>query len=170
MQDPSTAALPRPLHQGPFVGLDEFRVIVRNALGQADAQGWSTLWLSDPDFEDWPLGERAVNEALNAWAGSGRQLRLLAGRFDGLERQHPRFVVFRRQWSHLIECHQLGGRQGEAVLSAIWTPHWTLQRLDLVRCTGVGTLEAGRRVTLREELLEQWAQARPGFAATTLGL
>ena len=159
-----------PLYQGPFAGRDGFQTILRDALGQAEAQGWQSLWLSDPDFDDWPLGERAVCEALNAWAGTGRQLWLLAGRFDRLGQRHPRFVTFRRQWSHLIECRQRGGRQGEEVLSALWTPGWALQRLDLVRCVGVGTREAARRVTLQEELQRQWAQARPGFPATTLGL
>jgi hypothetical protein len=55
--DPSTAP---ELPQGRFEGRDAFRQNVRDALACAAREGWRELILSDADFHDWPLGERAV--------------------------------------------------------------------------------------------------------------
>ncbi|REM17800.1 hypothetical protein DSI34_00615, partial [Mycobacterium tuberculosis] len=73
---------------------------------------------------DWPLGERATIEAMQAWSASGRRLMLLAQRFDILERGHARFVSWRRMWDHIIECRATGKAAGSEVPSAIWTPTW----------------------------------------------
>ena len=73
------------------------------------AQNWREIVLSDPDFDDWPLGERAVVDALQAWSAAGRSFVLLAQRFDVFERGHARFVHWRRMWSHIVECRACDG-------------------------------------------------------------
>ena len=57
-----------------------------------------------PTLSDWPLRERVVVESLQAWAGQGRKLTLIAHRFDAMARLHPRFVTWRNQWDHIIDC------------------------------------------------------------------
>ena len=37
-------------------------------LATAAREGWREIILSDANFHDWPLGERAVVESLQAWA------------------------------------------------------------------------------------------------------
>ena len=99
---------------------------MRQALQAAAHEGWPSLVLSDGDFADWPLGERAVVEAFNAWAGRGRHLRLLAQDFGPLRRLHPRFVQWRVTWAHLVEAHAFAAASAGEVPSAIWSPAWTL--------------------------------------------
>lgn len=159
-----------PLPEGRFAGRLAFADRVRLALFTAARQGWSSLLLSDPDFADWPLGERPVIEALNAWAGRGRQLQLLARDYTSLRLQHPRFVQWRVTWSHLVEAQQCAGTAAADLPSAIWSPVWAMERADLPRCTGRSGADPALRVALRERLDRVWQQGAPGFPATTLGL
>ena len=53
--------------------------------------------------------------------------------------------------------------------SVLWTPAWTLQRVDDVRDVAVATTEAAQRTRLDEALQQHWHQGRPGFPVTSLG-
>lgn len=161
---------PIDLPTGRFEGRQAFISLLRQALQTAAREGWPSLVLSDPDFADWPLGERAVVEALGAWAGRGRHLRLLAQDFDPVRRLHPRFVQWRTTWAHLVDAHALVSASAGEVPSALWSPGWTLERLDPLRCVGVSTTDGARRVALRERLDSTWLKGCPSFAPTTLGL
>lgn len=167
---PGEGAVPV-LIEGRFDGREAFADLIRGALSAAAHQGWSEIVFSDPDFADWPLGERASIEALQAWSASGRRLLLLARRFDLVERGHARFVTWRRTWDHIVEC-RAAGRTGaaEEVPSALWTPTWCLHRIDPERSRGVCSSEARARRDLRESFDECWRQGRPAFPASTLGL
>jgi hypothetical protein len=147
-----------------------FHERVRAALAMASTEGWTEMVWSDASFEDWPLYEKSVVESLDAWAGKGRKLTLLAHHFDAMRRVHPRFVTWRVRWDHIIECRVCKGLDASEFPSALWTPGWAMRRLDLQRCTGVASGEARMRQLLREELEERKRQSSPGFAATTLGL
>lgn len=158
------------LFAGPFMGRESFRALVRDALGEAARAGWRELILADADFNDWPLGERVVIDALTAWVLSGQRLRLLARRYDAVYRQHPRFVTWRRQWSHKIEARGVPAADALDVPSVLWTPGWALQRTDVLRSGGFCGPEPDRRVMLRE-LLDEWLlRSSPAFPADTLGL
>jgi hypothetical protein len=159
------------LTEGRFDGPQAFADLIRNALSAAAHQGWNEIVFSDPDFADWPLGERASIEALQAWSASGRRVLLLAGRFDLVERGHARFVTWRRTWDHIVECRaarRSGGSQ--EVPSALWTPTWCLHRIDPERSRGVCSSVPQTRRTLRESFEESWRQERPAFPASALGL
>ena len=153
-----------------FEGREAFRQLVRDALATAAREGWREIVLSDASFGDWPLGERAVADSLQAWARSGRHLVLLARRYDDVVRQHARFVAWRRMWSHIVTASACASADPLDLPSAIWTPAWVLERRDIDRSIGYCGSEPERRVALRE-LLEAWLQkAAPAFPATTLGL
>ena len=87
-----------------------------------------------------------------------------------LVRLQPRLVTWRKTWGHIIECRLCRSRDASEMPSALWSPHWAMQRLDVVRSTGIAGLEPQRRVMLKEELDECHRQSSPGFAASTLGL
>ncbi|WP_311222799.1 MULTISPECIES: hypothetical protein [unclassified Acidovorax] len=172
----SDSMIPEPpaapvLPEGRFVGREDFRQLVRDALACAAREGWTEIVLSDPDFHDWPLGERAVAESLQAWARAGRTCTLLAADFGAVLRQHARFVQWRTRWGHLIHCRKASCTRPIEVPSALWAPGWGLHRLDAERCVGVSGTEPDRRVLLRESL-DEWLlrKSGPGFPATTLGL
>jgi hypothetical protein len=161
-----TAPAPSPR----FAGRSEFQQLVRDALARAAQEGWRELVLSDWDFADWPLGERAVAQSLQDWSKSGRKLVMLASRYDELIRRHARFVTWRRQWSHIIECWVCPKIEPTDFPSAVWSPNWTLWRLDFERSTGLHTADAVRRTEVRELLAEWQRKCMPGFPSSTLGL
>ena len=169
--DPSSTAAPAPgLPTGRLQGRQVFVDTVRQAFEVAAVQGWSQITLSDADFADWPLGERAVVDALNRWAKRGRTLKMLARSYDQVRLLHPRFVQWRVTWSHLVEAHACPAGSGPELPSAIGSPVWTLERLDPLRNTLVASTDAERRVALRERVNECWLRSTPAFPASQLGL
>lgn len=170
MNTPSNPSEGQAHPAGAFSGPTEFAEVIRRALECAAQQGWKQMVWCDADYLDWPLGERSVIEALNAWAGGGRHLLLMAHDFEGFVRHKPRFVAWRKTWDHIIECRQCRHRDADDMPSALWSPHWAMRRIDVVRSVGSADLPAQRRVLLKEELDECYRQSSPGFPATTLGL
>lgn len=170
----SSDAAPAPvaigLLEGPFAGRDAFRQQVRDALACAAAQRWRHLVLCDASFEDWPLGEAAVVESLQAWARVGRQFTMLAVGYDGLVRHHARFVAWRQTWSHLIDCRRCRTDDPLSFPSALWADAWCLQRHDVQWSRGVAGHGPARKVALRETLDDCLLRSSAGFPATTLGL
>ena len=166
LQAASFADLPH----GRFNGPTAFAELVRRSLAMAAQQGWREIILSDSGFEDWPLGEQAVAQSLNDWARSGRKLTMLARNYDEVLRRHARFVTWRRTWAHVVECRANSALSADDFPSALWSPGWVFQRLDLTRCTGISGAEAARRVALKERLDECLRRSSPAFAATTLGI
>ncbi len=163
---PSEAGLP----DGQFSGRAAFEQIVRTALGCAAAQGWSEIIWSDASFLDWPLRERSVIDSLQSWSKTGRHLTLLATRFDEVIRHHARFVTWRRNWDHIIECRLCHDIDAADFPSMIWSPNWYLQRLDPQRQVGVCGNAPERLIELRQQLDEVLRRSSVGFAASTLGL
>jgi len=165
-----TPSDPAALPSRRFEGRNDFRQLVRDALAAAAREGWREIVLADADFADWPLGERAVAESLQAWSGAGRRMVLLARHYDEVRRQHARFVQWRVTWSHVVTPMACPAADALELPSAIWSPGWALERLDPLRCNGYCGSEPERRVLLRERLDEWLARATPGFPASTLGL
>ncbi len=161
---------PEALPDGLFAGREVFRQMVRDAFSSAARDGWHEMVICDPTFEDWPLRELSVVSSLHAWAKNGRQLTMLATSFDSVARNQPRFVAFRKTWSHIIECRRFRTLVPGDFPSAIWSRNWVMQRLDPVRSAGVSGSEPARRVRLKEVLDEKIRASVLGFPATTLGL
>jgi hypothetical protein len=163
-------AVPPALLEGRFTGRTEFADLIRQSFAVAALQGWREIILCDPSFEDWPLGERVVTQALNDWSKTGRNLTMLAKNYDDVLRGHTRFVTWRRTWAHIVECRASAAAPADDMPSALWGPGWAFERLDLQRCTGIAGSEVARRVALRERLNERLLKSSPAFPATTLGL
>jgi hypothetical protein len=164
------AAGGEPLPSRRFEGREDFRQLVRDALACAARDGWREIILADASFAEWPLGERAVVDSLQAWSRSGRRIVLLAKRYDTVMREHARFVAWRRTWSHIVTAFACSAADPLELPSAIWSPAWVLQRLDPEHSHGYCGSEPERRVLLRESLNEWLLKATPAFPATTLGL
>ena len=158
------------LPSGAFSGRIVFQQLVRDALACAAREGWREIILSDPDFGDWPLGERAVAESLQAWSASGRRCTLIARRYDEVVRRHARFVIWRGTWSHIVEARACPSADPLELPSAIWSPGWVLHRLDTERCNGFTGTQPERRLMLGETLQGWLQKSTPSFPASTLGL
>jgi hypothetical protein len=166
---PTDPALPS-LPEGPFDGREAFDAHLRSAFDAAAQQGWREIVFSDPSFVDWPLGERSTIAALQAWAASGRSLLMLAENFKVFDQAHARFVTWRRLWSHVVDARACSGAGAPPVPSLVFTPTWTLRRIDVERSRGVCSAQAGSRRDMRELIDECLRHARPAFPASTLGL
>ncbi len=153
------------LPEGRFEGREAFADLVRRAVTLLARAQWTPVVFCDPDFSDWPLGERTVVEGLHAWSGRGREARWLAREFRTLREQYPRLVQWRATWSHIVEA-----RACPEPPSAIWTPLWILERIDPERCVMVATTDPVRRNELRERIDACWERGQPAFPATVLGL
>lgn len=161
---------PAALPEGRFDGREAFAQLVRDALSCAAQQGWREIVICDASFEDWPLHERVVVDALQAWSRSGRRLTMVAARYDSVARNQSRFVVWRKRWDHIIECKSCRAIDPVDFPSMFWSPAWAMRRLDLVRSTGVCSLAPERRLQIREALDELLSGSAPAFPSTTLGL
>ncbi|WP_439114988.1 hypothetical protein [Hydrogenophaga sp.] len=160
----------QPLPEGRLQGRQLFGDLVRLALATAAAEGWPRLVLCDPDFSDWPLGERAAVASLQAWARRGRVLHVMGQDFGPLRLQHPRFVQWRVTWAHLIEVRACTSAVAGDLPSAIWSPGWTLERIDASRGVMVARRDARRHVALAERLDHWWQKGSPSLPPSTLGL
>lgn len=161
------AAIPA---DGRFTGRDAFADLVRLAFTAAHTHEWQEIVICDANFEDWPLGERAVTQALNDWSKTGRKFTMLAKTYAEVMRRHARFVTWRRTWAHIIECRACPHISSDDMTSALWTPAWTLERLDLQHSTGIVSSQPVRRVALKEKIAVKMAKSTLSFPATTLGL
>ncbi|WP_457423497.1 hypothetical protein [Roseateles sp. P5_E7] len=85
-----------------FEGRVDFQRLLVETLAWAAEQGCRELHAWDASFVDWPLSEASALAALTAWAGHGRQVHLLALQYDEVVRRHPRFVRWRRDYSHCV--------------------------------------------------------------------
>lgn len=160
----------RQLVAGPFVGRGTFRTLVQLALAEAAQANWRELLVFDADFADWPLGESAVVESLSVWIRGAERFTMLACRYDQVERWHPLFVNWRRQWSHKVVCRAITTVPGLDVPSFLWSPQWVIERLGLRSFGGMCTNDAEQRHLVRQTADEWLQRSRPGFPAHPLGL
>ena len=158
------------LPEGRFEGREAFAQVIRDAFSCAQQQGWRDIVVCDASFEDWPLHERVVVDALHAWSRSGRRLTMVAAHYDAVARNQARFVTWRKRWDHIIECRSCRDIDAAGFPSVIWSPVWAMRRLDLVRSTGVCSSAPAQRVHLREVLDDLLLRSAPAFPSTTLGL
>ena len=71
---------------------------------------------------------------------------------------------------HLVQAQVWSGAAAGELPSAIWSPDWTMERLDIGRCLMVASRRPERRTLLHERLQACWEQGNPSFPATVLGL
>jgi hypothetical protein len=149
----------------------EFHDALRQALEQAASDGCRELFISDPDFSDWPLSEPAVVDSLTRWALPHRRLTVLAQNYDEMPRRHPRWVVWRRRWDHVVTCRALESPEVGAVPSLLLAPGLATVRLfDPVHYRASVSTHADDALRAREHLDALLQQSSDAFSASVLGL
>jgi peptidyl-tRNA hydrolase len=148
-----------------------FHDALRSAWADVAEQGCLEMWWIDTDFADWPLDEPAVLEALTRWAKSHRRLTLIAQNFDELARRHPRFVEWRRRWSHVVHCRTNTELEAGQMPTLLLAPGVVLVRLsDAVHWRGVRSSDPADLILARETVEAVLQRSVEAFPATTLGL
>jgi hypothetical protein len=149
----------------------DFLDAIRSAFADVAAQGCREMWISDIDFADWPLSEQPVIESLTRWAYAHRKLIVLATTFDEFPRRHARFVEWRRQWSHVVECRITDESEAADVPTLLLAPGVvTVRLLDRVHYRASVSLEEADAVYCRELIDAISQRSNEAFPATTLGL
>ena len=149
----------------------EFHDALRRALAEIAAAGCHEIIMSDADFADWPLSEPAVIESLTRWAQKHRKLTLLAQTFDEIARRHGRWVEWRRQWSHVVECRANIELEAAQVPTVLLAPSLLVLRLvDPIRYRGGVSHEVADMVLCGEQIDAVLQRSEETFPVTTLGL
>jgi hypothetical protein len=149
----------------------DFLDAVRAAMAQAAACDASEICLVDPQFNDWPLNERAIIESLTQWISSRRKLTLVAHNFDELARRAPRFAEWRRQWSHVVHCRSVDDVEPDQVPTILYVAGLASVRLlDRVRYRGTVSGRPADHVESRESIDALLQRSSEAFPPTTLGL
>lgn len=158
------------LPTGQFHGIASFQAVVRQVFALAAPRAWQKIVICDPNYEAWPLGEAQLVDDLKAWSSRGRELVMLAHRFDWVQARQARYVEWRKTWSHIVNCCVLATNDCEATQTLIWTPEWALQMQDAERFACVSSENPRFRSELASKLTGFAQRGRPGFPVTVLGL
>ena len=149
----------------------EFHAALRLAFTEAATAGSRDLWLSDPNFSDWPLGERDVVDTLTQWVASSRRLTLIAHDFDDLAKRHPRWVTWRRQWSHVVTCRTNAELEADDIPTLLVASGTVTVRLsDPVHHRGRIAHDRAEELRCKELLDAVLQRSEEAFPATATGL
>ena len=155
-----------------FEGSVEFAQALKEALAHAAEHATRRMCWCDDDFASWPLGEAEWVGQLTHWARtSGRELVMIARDWSVVERRHPRFAVWRRDWSHVVQCMVPDEARTEP-LPTLWidSHDQALRVFDRDHLRGRIGFDRVDRQQAREDFDAISQRASPGFAAVTLGL
>jgi len=157
---------------GAFDGAPAFGRVLAQALQQAVAESARRLSWCDADFSQWPLGDPAFLDPLTRWArGGARELVMIAGDYRAIERFHPRFVNWRRDWSHVMRCLQPDESRTAAV-PTLWLadPGPAIRVFDIAHWRGRAGFDRTDTQRAREDFEAIAQRATAAFGASTLGL
>jgi len=155
----------------PIASRADFLQAVRDALGLAEQSGAREIVLVDRDFADWPLNEPLVIDALSRWIDSSRLLVVFAHSFDEMARRQLRFVEWRRQWAHVVQCRNDPEHEADQIPTLLLVPGRTCVRvLDRVRYRGTVSNRPVDLTESRETIDALLQRSVEAFPVTTLGL
>ena len=161
----------RPTEAAALDGWPAFHAALRSWMEEAIATRARELWWADPDFEAWPLGERAWIDGLDRWVAAGRSLILLAADDHRLARRHPRWAVWRRTWSHAVELRVVDSDLAQAVPTMALLPgQGAVELIGRTHRRAVLVREPVALQRCRETLHSLRDRSVPGQPVTTLGL
>lgn len=149
----------------------DFHEALRDAFALVADRGCREVFICDPTFADWPLGELTLIESLTRWAYAHRKLTLLAENFDGFQRRHPRWVEWRRQWSHVVECRALADDDAGKLSGLFLAPGVvTMRVLDSEHYRASLSFEPADGIRARDNLDALLQRSHEAFPVTNLGL
>ena len=148
-------------------GREAWQQALRDALLDPGV-GWC---MYSDDYRDWPLGEAAVVQALQQWAFGLRNpcVRVLARDYSAVVRDFPRFVRWRTDFGHVLECRELPAGI-EAPPEGLWLQERGVLALTAQRNRRSVLTSGGAWRSSLEAFEQAWEVAEPGFVSRLLGL
>jgi hypothetical protein len=154
-----------------IASLVDFRAAVVDAVAYALAQRCRRLLLVDPRFEDWPLEDGRLIDALTSFVRlPERRVVLLAERFDDVARNCPRFVAWREVWNHCVDARRPGDDAVRLPTALLADRRAAVQVLDRERWRGRMRVDEPGVHRLGDELDAFAQRSEVTFAVRTLGL
>ncbi len=154
-----------------FLGRGDFIATWSFAMSHLAERGCKEIFFSDSDYADWPLGDIATIELLSRWAMSHRKLVVLAAQFETITRQHPRWVNWRRTWSHVVHCRQVADADITSIPSIMLAPGvLSLHLHDPVNFRGRLAFTRAEEVRDWDKLDAFLQRSHESFPVTNLGL
>ncbi|HEU4459388.1 MAG TPA: hypothetical protein VFR90_09725 [Methylibium sp.] len=153
-----------------FEGREAFARALIHAMQHSAERGAAQIWWADADFAHWPLGRAELLDALGAWVRTGRRLTLLAAGYRDFAARHPRWVAWRRVWSHSVQCLAVHEELATQVPTLLLSADLAVRATDPLRLRGQLVHEAAELARCRK-LIEALSQrSEDSFPVTTLGL
>jgi len=144
---------------------------LRATVLRACEQGEREICCVAASFEDWPLDDAALLQALVRWARPpGRRLLMIGRDFDAVARRHPRFAAWRRDWSHRFDARQPGEQERIELPTFIVAGGASFELIDAERWRARQPESAAELHRLREESEAIAQRCEAAWPATTLGL
>jgi hypothetical protein len=96
---------------------------------------------------------------------------MLASTFDEIVRRHARWIDWRRQWSHVVECRSLEEIEIQQVPTLLLAPGVVTVRIfDTVHHRGSVSHDPADAIRCRELIDTLCQRSSEAFPSTTLGL
>ena len=126
----------------------------------------------DKTFEDWPLDDPVLLQALTDWLRLPlRRLVLLAASYDTVPQRLPRFTGWRRNWAHAIQTLQAPAEFAADLPTLLLDDRKvSVHLVDAVHWRGRAAADARARLLWQERVDVVLQRSEPAFAITTLGL
>jgi hypothetical protein len=154
-----------------FDSLAAFGAAVGDAAAAAVVQRCRRLLMADPGFDDWPLEDSRLIDALTAFVRlPERRVVLLGERFDGVARACPRFVAWRRVWSHAVDALRPADDGVHLPTVLLADRSVAVQVLDRVHWRGRVLVDEPGVHRLGDEIDAFAQRSEPTFGVRTLGL
>ena len=149
----------------------DFAAAARWVVAHAAASGMREMQWVDPDFQEWPLDDRDLLSRATLWVRAPqRKLLLVAHDYGQVPRRHPRFVEWRRTWSHRLQCRGVSEIDPSQVPTLLLAGEVGLQVLDRTRWRGRWLTDANDLKAWREVIEALLQRSEDAFGANTLGL
>lgn len=149
-----------------------FTAAVMQGFAAAMAGSSRRIVCVDADFADWPLDDPALHQQWMAWLRRPqRQLVLLAADFARVPQRHPRFVTWRREWSHAISPLAAPPDVAANLPTLLLDDQGLMLRLvDRVHWRGRLSRDEASARPWREEIDALLQRSEAAFPVNTLGL
>lgn len=157
----------------PIGSRSEFAAAVRWALRTSVARGARRIVWVDRDFAEWPLNEPELHAELTDWLRlPQRRLVLLAAGYAELPRRHPRFVAWRRLWSHAVEPWSPADGSTASALPTLALDDGAVcvHLIDTLHWRGRAVVDSRAALLWREQIDAVLQRCESAFPVNALGL
>ncbi len=165
-------ALPSWPPEGRLEGWPEVQAALRAFVLAACGQGCREMWWIAPDFDQWPLDDSEVLEALTQWARRpGVHLYCISHDFEPLRRSSPKWVRWRQTFGHVLSCKRPDETAGVDLPRAMLADRVCLLKvLDVVHPRARVTSDKRDIHYASEQIAAILQRSSDTFSASVLGL